>query len=297
MAALNLGNDPNAYKTGLQNSFQTGGGTVNPAQPFGNPTFTGPNVGNLGDDQDVSQAKQIANEEAQARAGMNSGVSYNADDAVLSQLKARINAKNHLGSQIAGAQGLLDQELGNTKQSWNSALGEGLRNTRGNYADRGLGYSTARVGAEQDVRNQAGLGYASDVASEQSAAQNAVSKAMGQYAGVDQQTEAQNTALATQAFDISAQNQVARAQAQQQLGAGIGMAAGTAVGGYLSSQDSSYTNPTAGWSPQTSFDGQAPQLGSQFAPPAQGLLDTPGGQSQWYMSPTNAGAQTYGSPP
>lgn len=256
---LNTG-DPNQYKYGLQTDFNTQPKKIDGPKawnwgdsysPTGGQVWDPSSVyqGNASDDPDVAAAKNIANLEQSGRRGENSGFSYKDQDALLNELKARINAKNQLGSQIAGAQGQLNSQLEIDKYLANKALGDGLRNTRHNYAARGLSSSGWRQGAEQGLRGRVAGQLKGTMAADTSEFQGAVNKAKEQYASIDMQTEAQNLGLASQALDISTQNQIARTQAFQQLGQGIGAAGGAVAGAYMYGQ-SPASNPVAGWQPQ-----------------------------------------------
>lgn len=243
---LNTG-DPNQYKYGLQTDFNTQPKKIDGPKawnwgdsysPTGGQVWDPSSVyqGNASDDPDVAAAKNIANLEQSGRRGENSGFSYKDQDALMNQLKARINAKNQLGENIAGAQGQLNSQLEIDKYLANKALGDGLRNTRHNYAARGLSSSGWRQGAEQGLRGRVAGQLKGTMAADTSEFQTAVTSEQEQYGKIDLQTEAENIGLATHALDISTQNQIARAQAFQQLGQGLGSAAGLVAGSYMYKQ-------------------------------------------------------------
>ncbi len=152
--------------------------------------------------------------------------------------------KNSLSEQIAGSEENLKNAQDLNKSVSGSAIGEGLKNTRQNYNGRGLLYSGAREGGEQKVRStgasqlaSAMAGTARDSANSKSAAQNA-------YASVDLANQQEMIKRSEEAFDTANANSIARTQAMQQLGGGLGAAAGTYFGG-RSSGGPTYQNPAS----------------------------------------------------
>lgn len=268
--------DSTNYSGNIQSSYANTGGTVNGAQAGGyfpngwnqSSTFSGPNAAQT--DPDAEAYAEIGNEEAQARAGLNPGVSYSADDALESMYGSRIGVKNTLGQDIANAPGLLGSQLGQDQAVANQQIGQGVQNTRYNYNSRGLLYSGLEQGGENQVRSQGALALEAQEASDVSQAQQAQTQYRAMYNQVDLNSQAQNLQLATQAVNIGLQNQTARSQALQQFGGGIGQGAGAIVGGLTSNNPAptpTSTNPTAGWQPQQ--------------------LTMPNFSSQWGYDPSN----------
>lgn len=301
--------DPNKYRYNLQSEYNVqpkllgyntnsgGWSRANGGMPVYQPGSQSPMwdsssvyQGDINDDPDVAAAKNIANLEQAGRRGENNGFSYNEQDALLNSLKSRINAKNNLGLQIAGAQGQLNSQLEIDKYMANRALGEGLRNTRQNLSQRGALYSDARAGAEQGLRNRVSSQLKSTMAADTSEYQSGVDKAKEQYTAIQNHTEAQNLNIASQAIEINMQNQIARAQAFQQLGQGVGYAAGT-VASLDYSNRSPAVSPTSGWNPAPldtpGLLNNEPFFG--YGPRGSGG----GGQVGWYQGDNYTGP-TYG---
>lgn len=234
-------NDP--YRGGLLTSY-TGSGQSNAAQ---------------GDrDPDEAGLAALTNEDAAARAGQNDGVDYAHNSALENVYQGRIGEKNSLAEEIGAAPGLLTQQQDVNKAVSGQALGQGLKETRQNFNNRGLLYSGAREGGEQSVKNQGASDLANSMAGSARDSANSTTAAKNAYASVDLASQQQTLNLATQSFDTANANNIARLQAMQQLGSGVGAAAGTIAGSY----NPSTTNPTTNWQPEQL---QQPQIGSQYS--------------------------------
>ncbi len=197
----------------------------------------------------------------------NPGTSNAEQQGLINMYQGRIGQKNALGQMIANNSGQESSAEGNLKASINSELGQGLRNTRENFNNRGLLYSGARVGGEQAVRSGAASAMASGIAGTKQDYANAKTSAQDAYAQVDLAQQQQTVQMASDAFNTANANSIARMQAAQALGSGVGSAAGT-LAGYYSGQPG--TPP-----------GQPPQsLGGESATPGgnpinQGLVNGP----------------------
>ncbi len=231
-----------AYQGGLQTQFrgysgQTGG------------------YGSTSNDPDVVARQSLENEDNNARNGMDEGVDFGHNAALENMYSTRIGLKNNLSDEINSAPGLLNQAQDQNKLVAGEALGQGLKNTRENFNSRGLLYSGAREGGEQSVQSAGASQLARSMAGTAQDSANSTNTAKAAYAAVDLANQQDTLNRANQAFDTANQNNIARLQAMQQLGSGVGKAAGTIAGSYSSptpnsppvSSDGSYNyNPNAG---------------------------------------------------
>ncbi len=218
-----------AFQGGLQTEFHGSSGGVD----------LGYDVNDYGatqNDTDVMNLQRLVNDDYSGTHG-NQGVDFGANSAQENVLRSRIGMKNSLAEQIAGSGDQLSKAQDINKATAGSALDQGLKNTRQNYSGRGLLYSGMRQGAEQGVKagvasqlSSAMTGTARDAANSKMAAQNA-------YASVDLASQQENLTRANQAFDTASANNIARLQAMQQLGSGLGSAAGSLYGDYQAYQD------------------------------------------------------------
>ncbi len=215
---------PGAYQGGLQTDFT--GSSANRLTPARDTT------GATSNDSDVLAMQGLMNEDAQARAGKNDGVDFGHNAALENMYSTRIGLKNSLAEQIGASSGLLNQEQDTNKLAAGSAIGEGLKNTRNNYNSRGLLYSGAREGGEQKVRSQGASQLAATMAATTRDSENSTNKAKAAYAAVDFANQQDTLNRANQAFDTANANNIARLQAFQQLGQGVGAAAGSIAGSY-----------------------------------------------------------------
>ncbi len=238
----------NPYQGGLQTDF---GNTAIRGQRFGVLDFdsSGSN------DQDVRQAQKYQN----MISNPNEGSDYNADNANLQMYRSRIGLKNSLAERIANGNMELQGDKDEITRSTNQALDEGTRNTRQNYNQRGLLYSGMREGGEQAVRGAVAGQYASGMAGAERDVGNEVQGAKAAYGAVDLASQQEQLKMANSAFDTAHANNIARLQAMQQLGQGVGYGAGVVAGGYNQQPAQS---PTAGWNPQGLSQ---PALGSQYS--------------------------------
>ena len=219
--------------------------------------------GMLGKSYDTSNSNDPDVRGAQAAynqfASPDAGTSRAEQQALLNMYTGRLKTKNALGQEINQNPTLEGQSAENLMNEANNTAAQGVNKTRSNFAQRGLLFSGARQGAEQQVRSNVGSALSSGLSENTRDYTNATEAAKTAYGSVDLANAQQSLDLANQAYATATQNNIARLQAMQQLGGGIGAAAGTIAG------NNSYygTNPTANWSPGQSgyFSGNTiPQL-------------------------------------
>lgn len=145
-------------------------------------------------------------------------------------LLARAGQRKEMKGQLSGLSALQGQEEAQTMREGERAIGEGVKNTRQNYNQRGLLYGGMREGGEEKVRAAGAATMAENVSGvrQDYAKQGDALKKSIAALGLASQAETQ--ARQQQVMEQSIKNQVARAQAYQQLGEGVGYAAGTAYG-------------------------------------------------------------------
>lgn len=184
-----------------------------------------------GSDRDAQGARDAQNQMLEEQRG-NTGVDWNEQNALLNMYRGRIGLKNSLAEQIVGAPGQLKAEEGNIGQTAQAALNSGVRHTRENFNSRGLLYSGLREGGEQQVKGDVASEYASGIAGAERGSKNSTEAAKAAYAAVGLASEQHSLDMANHAFDTANANNIARLQAMQQLGQGVGSAAGTVAGSY-----------------------------------------------------------------
>lgn len=207
-------------------------------------------------DQDVIEVQRRTNQNADAAAGKDKGVSYNANMAIIADRMARINLKNQLSSSINNNSAMENEAIEGIKDSAQRGADAGVKKTRQNYNSRGLLYSGMREGGESGVKSAAAAGLAGDISSTKSEYRNMLDQQKQAYAQVGMAQQAAQLELANQAFETATKNSVARAQAYQQLAGGLGQAAGYYYG---SKGNSSAATPTetAKPNPSNSWSGNA----------------------------------------
>ncbi len=196
-------------------------------------------------DSDVRGAAAAQNELDKESAG-DTGVSNAEQMAILNGYKARIGLKNSLSEQIGGSDAQTKSELDAEKAISGSAVGQGIKTTRTNYNGRGLLYSGMREGGEQNIRQAGASQLASSMAATTREGANAKTAAQNAYASVDLANQQEMLQRSNEAFDTASANSIARRQALQQLGAGVGGAMGSIVGS-SSPSGPSYQNPANGY--------------------------------------------------
>ena len=248
------------YRSGLQTSFQ---GQFDPSSSHNFTTYANDS------DADVRQAQSLQNQLSQAVTGHDPGADQRALAAQLDAVKSRIGLKNALGSSIAANAGQEGQAEDVIRGNANQALGQGIKNTNQNYNNRGLLYSGMREGADNDVRANVASNMASDLAGTKREYANLKESQEQAYASVGQIQQQQNIDRANQVFDTVNQNNIARAQAYQQLYGGLGQVAGMAYSAYGSPggttiNGANTANPSS-YSNVTSSTLSMPEVGSQYA--------------------------------
>ena len=240
-----------------------GGFNLNPTAGLGPINYYSPISGrydtSTSTDADAQALQHYVNEAAAAHAGLDKGVSYNDNAALQNLYRGRLAEKNSLSEQIGALPGQEKQQESLLTGQAGQSLGQGLKNTRQNFNNRGLLYSGMRQAGEQQVKQGIASNLDSAISGSRKDSANALSSAQNAYASVDLQQAQQSLELANQAFDTANANNIARLQAMQQLGQGVG----AAVGAYAGSRSPSTQSPTTGWSPQQL---QMPQMGSQYSP-------------------------------
>jgi hypothetical protein len=171
----------------------------------------------------------------QAYAGdMNTDVARSA----MNNLLARAGQRREMKGQLAGLGDMQRQEEDMVKSEGARAIGQGVKNTRQNFNQRGLLYGGMREGGEGAVKAQGAATVAqnlSGVKRDYSNQADALKRSIAQL-GLASQKEAQERQA--QVMEQSMRNQIARQQAYQQLGEGVGYAAGA----YYGSRDKAPTD-------------------------------------------------------
>lgn len=224
------GGDPsNPFRGGLMTDFnwlknvQTTNRSGDYDYRYANRALT--NAGQM--DRDVQGAMASYNELIHPIAGTNGA----EQGALFNMYLGRINQRNALAEQIANAEGKGKQDtMSSIYGEATRALGQGLKKTTENYNSRGLLYSGLREGGEQKVRAGVGAKLSSDIAGTNREMANVAAKAKQAYAAIGQANQQQMIDLANQTFETASRNNVARLQAYQQFGGGIGAMAGTIFG-------------------------------------------------------------------
>lgn len=149
----------------------------------------------------------------------NSLRSYEANLRNMSaQRQALQNSRKELPQMLQDEKGILKQEA-------DAALESGIRKTRQNYNQRGMLYSGLREGGEQTVKGRVASALAEQTAGANRDSSLRAEAQRAQEASIGLQTARENQLRAEQIFDQSMRNQVARRQALQALGEGVGYAA------------------------------------------------------------------------
>jgi hypothetical protein len=178
--------------------------------------------------------------------------------SALANLEARDTQRRGLIQGIESMPGQFQEETDLLKGEANRALESGLSNTRKNFNKRGLLYSGLREGGEQSVKGGVASSLASGMAGATRDYQNLLDQRKQALASLGLQTQAQQLEAANQAFEMTQRNNVARAQAFQQLGQGVGYGAGMWAGGAFSREPS--TPSTGGYSSGMNSYGNQPRI-------------------------------------
>lgn len=160
-------------------------------------------------------------------------------------LRARAGQRSGLKNQLSSLSGEQMKEESLLKREADRAVGQGVQKTRENYNRRGLLYSGMREGGEQGVRAQGAAqlqGTISDSRRDYAKKADATKEAIAKL-GMAQQQQALE--LQRQVFETSMRNSVARQQAFQQLGSGVGYLVGAGLAGRGSGGNYDNMNPNA----------------------------------------------------
>ncbi len=252
------------YRGGLQTSFTGDQAGVYQGYWGGG---GGTSYGAKSDDPDVLEAQRLTNENWASAHGQNEGVNAAYNNSLINKYATRIGLKNNLSDEINQAPDQLNQAQDQNKLAAGQAVGQGLKNTRENFNSRGLLYSGAREGGEQAVQSAGASQLARSMAGTKQDSENSVKSAKAAYASVDLANQQDTLNRANQAFDTANQNNIARLQAMQQLGSGVGQAVGTIAG--------SYYNPTP--NAPVSPDGSGPTYNPSYNNIHRGLISDSAG--------------------
>lgn len=151
----------------------------------------------------------------------------------------KVALKKALAGSITDAPKNLQEEIGLLRGDAGQALDTGLRQTRSNFNNRGLLYSGMRQGGEQQVRGRVAGALASSEAQARRDTENLLTERKKAFASIGLAEQEARNQMAQQAFEKSYQNSIARRQALQELGQGVGQAAGY----YMQSRDNRASNP------------------------------------------------------
>jgi hypothetical protein len=143
--------------------------------------------------------------------------------------------KNNLDNYAGDQYGLLKKDV-------EQGLSQGIDQTRKNYSSRGLLYSGLRQGAESKQRGQAASQLAQGRAGINSDLMSMAVAKKKTAAQVGLATFEQAQAQASELSNLQMQNAIARRRNAQQLGQGLGYAAGA----YYGNQSTDRKDPTSG---------------------------------------------------
>ncbi len=205
-------------------------------------------------DPDLARAA-ILQRYLQGEGGLQNNVKEYAGDlntdvakSAMANLLARAGQRREMRGQLGGLGAQQGQDENMMKRDASQALGEGVRNTRQNFNNRGLLYGGMREGGESQVK----AGVASQLSSNMAGVKrdyakqgDAMKTAIAQL-GLATQKESQERVANIQ--DQTMKNNVARMQAYQQLGEGVGYAGGTIAHGMYGGATPQAPNATAGGS-------------------------------------------------
>lgn len=157
----------------------------------------------------------------------------------------KVALKKALAESISGAPKNLEKEVGLLRGDAGEALGTGLNQTRKNFNDRGLLYSGMREGGEQSVRGRVASALAQSETEARRESANLVNQRKAAFAAIGLAEQEAKNKMAQEAFEKSYQNNIARRQAMQRLGSGVGQVAGYYYGSNSgNAQDTQAQTPT-----------------------------------------------------
>lgn len=217
----------NGYGYGYQTNFTP---VVDKFAGAGYSGYGQSGTGASSSDPDVRRAQALSNELQAGVTGRDQGVDQGALAAQIKALQARIGLKNSLGQAIDQNPKEMNQAIQNQRDIANQNLSTGLKKTRENYNSRGLLYSGMREGGEQGIKSNAAASLASGIAGTSRDYQNTLASEKSAYTSLGFAQQQADLDRANQAFEITTKNNIARAQAYEQLGYGVGSLAGTMYG-------------------------------------------------------------------
>lgn len=156
--------------------------------------------------------------------------------SAVTNLRARAANRRGINASIAGMPDELAQEEKLLNQQAGQALDQGLSGTRKNYNRRGLLYSGLREGSEQGVRQSVANQLGSSIMQARQSSNDLMNKRKQAVASLGLASEKEALAAAEQQFQVNLQSSVARGQALQQLGYGLGQAGAAAYSGMQSDE-------------------------------------------------------------
>jgi hypothetical protein len=155
----------------------------------------------------------------------------------------KVALKRSLAQSISDAPKNLQEELGLLRGEAGQAIGSGVRKTRENFSSRGLLYSGLRQGGEASVKGRVASALAESEAGARRETRNLMDQRKAAFAAIGLQDQEAKNRLAQETFEKSYQNSIARRQAIQQLGQGVGQALGYYYGS--SAQDNQAIRPSS----------------------------------------------------
>lgn len=143
---------------------------------------------------------------------------------------SKSNQRRGLLSAVADAPSQLRDERELIKSDADTALASGIKNTRQNFNNRGMLYSGLRQGGEQSLRTNVASTMASQVGQANRESGNLVTSQKNALAAIGLKSAQVATAQANATYESNMRSKIARQQAMQQMGQGIGYAAGALYG-------------------------------------------------------------------
>lgn len=222
------------YRGGLATNFDFGRVNRNIRTQWGkdpsaweDPNKYGYAAGGFADaDSDVRGLARASNELQNPYEGTSSA----EQQALFNMYKGRVETKNSLAEQIANSERNLRQQENLLTGAAGEELGEGIKNTRQNFNSRGLLHSGLRQGGEQQVKQGVASSLNSGISGARRDAYKSRTSAQNAYAAVGMESAKESLDMAHEAFDTATRNSIARMQAMQQLGQGVGAVAGAYYG-------------------------------------------------------------------
>lgn len=179
--------------------------------------------------------------------------------SAITKLRARAAERRGLRDSLSQLPGMEENEARQIGAETNQALNAGLKATKENYNRRGLLYSGMRQGAEQSVRGQAAATMAGQLSQNKRNYANLADARRQQIASVDLNNQQEALDRANAVMENNMRSSIARQQAYQQLGQGLGYAAAVGYGHF--SQPSDPISPTPFNNSQWNSDRRGMTLG------------------------------------